>query len=76
MDRVILFCLGFIFGVLQISPLKNKSRPEISESKLGSKEIRIFGFDVVFSFPGGFLFCVVAPLDFQELDASSSGSAV
>jgi hypothetical protein len=30
---------------------------------------------VIFSFPSGFIFCVITPLNFQKLDASgSSGS--
>ena len=31
--------------------------------------------DVIFALPGSFLFCVVAPLDLEKLDASGPGSS-
>ena len=30
---------------------------------------------MIFAFPGSFLFCVVAPLNLEKLDASGSGSS-
>ena len=56
-------------GVTDLPPYKNLV-PEIP--KLGFKEIRKLGSKVVFTFPGGFCFSVVAPLDLEVLDGAAS----
>jgi hypothetical protein len=42
---------------------------------LGLEEIGKLRPDVIFAFPGSFLFYVVAPLNLEKLDASGSGSS-
>ena len=42
---------------------------------LGFEEIGKLRRDVIFALPGSFLFCVVAPLNLEKLDASGSGSS-
>ena len=42
---------------------------------LGFEEIGKLRPDVIFALPGSFLFCVVAPLNLEKLDASGSGSS-
>ena len=56
-------------GVTDLPPLK-ESHPEIP--KLGFKEIWKLGSKVVFTFPGGFCFSVVGPLDLEVLDGAAS----
>ena len=71
--KIDLFSIN-IFGVLQTFPPYKRSRPEIWR-KLGTKEIGEFSPNVIFSLPSGFLFGMVAPLNFQKLDTSgASGS--
>jgi hypothetical protein len=63
-----------IFGLLQSSPLKKNLILEIH--KLRTKEIGKFSLEIVFSYPSGFIFSVVAPLNLQKLDTLSSGGSV
>src|SRR3954465_13069435 len=42
---------------------------------IGFEEIGELCPDVIFALPGSFLFCVVAPLNLEKLDASGSGSS-
>ena len=40
---------------------------------LGAKEVWEFASKIIFTFPGCFLFRMISPLDFVELDRTSSG---
>ena len=62
-----------IQGVTNLSPLK-ESRPR--DSGLVSKEFRVFGFQIIFSFPGCFFFGVVTPSDFAHSDGMSPCDSV
>ncbi len=66
------------FGMLQTFPLKQNLVPRFEKGRkdyLGFEEIGKLRPDVIFAFRGSFLFCVVAPLNFDKLDASGSGSS-
>jgi hypothetical protein len=62
-----------IQGVTNLSPLK-ESRPR--DSGLVSKEFGVFGFQIIFSFPGCFFLRVVTPPDFAHSDGVSPGDPV
>ena len=62
-----------IQGVTNLSPLK-ESRPEIQG--WSAKEFRVFGLQVIFSFPGCFFFGVVTPSDFAHPDGVPPGDSV
>src|SRR3954470_21616093 len=58
-------------GVTNLPHYKN-SRPEnLSGSE---KEIGVFIAKAIFAFPGGFIFRMIRPLDFEELDGLVAGS--
>ena len=61
-------------GVTDLPPPYKNLVPEIP--KLGFKEIRKLGSKVVFTFPGCFCFCVVAPLDLEVLDGVASSASL
>src|SRR4051812_39491046 len=64
--------------MLQTFPLKQNLVPIFEKGQkdyLGFEEIGKLRPDVIFTLPGSFLFCVVAPLNFEKLDASGSGSS-
>src|SRR4051812_35739612 len=64
--------------MLQTSPLKKILSQDLKKDEkdyLGFEEIGKLRPDVIFVFPGSFLFCVVAPLNIEKLDASGSGSS-
>ena len=54
---------SYIRGVTTLHHYKR-----ISSRDLGLKELRIFGTEMVFAFPGGFPVGMVRPLHFQEFD--------
>ena len=62
-----------IQGVTNLSPLK-ESRPR--DLGLVSKEFRVFGFQIIFSFPGCFFLGVVTPSHFAHSDSISSGDTI
>src|SRR3954462_1250194 len=64
--------------MLQIFPLKQNLVPIFEKGRkdyLGFEEIGKLHPDVIFALPGSFLFCVVAPLNLEKLDASGSSSS-
>src|SRR3954471_13379190 len=64
--------------MLQTSPLKQNLVLRFEKGLkdyLGLEDIGKLRPEVIFAFPGSFLFCVVAPLNLEKLDASSSGSS-
>src|SRR3954464_3050262 len=65
-------------GCYKPSPLKKNLVPRFEKGRkdyLGFEEIGKLRPDVIFALPGSFLFCVVAPLNLEKLDASGSGSS-
>src|SRR4051812_44837447 len=65
-------------GCYKPSPLKQNLVPRFEKGRkdyLGFEEIGKLRPDVIFALPGSFLFCVVAPLNFEKLDASGSGGS-
>src|SRR3954468_9260051 len=67
-----------ILGCYKPSLLKQNLVPRFEKEEkdyLGFKEIGKLRPDVIFSFPGSFLFSVVAPLNLEKLDASGSGGS-
>jgi hypothetical protein len=62
-----------IQGVTNLSPLK-ESRPR--DSRLASKELRVFGHQIIFTLPGCFFLRVVIPPDFAHSDGLPSGDSV
>src|SRR3954468_11994753 len=64
--------------MLQTFPLKQNLVPRFEKGRkdyLGFEEIGKLRPDVIFTLPSSFLFCVVAPLNLEKLDASGSGSS-
>jgi hypothetical protein len=53
-----------------------KKNPILEIHKLRTKEIGKLSLEVIFSFPSGFIFSVVTPLDLQKLDTPGSGGFV
>src|SRR4051812_419232 len=67
-----------ILGCYIPSPLKKISSRDLQKDEkdyLGFEEIGKLRPDVIFALPGSFLFCVVAPLNLEKLDASGSVSS-
>ena len=65
-------------GCYKPSPLKQNLIPRFEKGRkdyLGFEEIGKLRPDVIFALPGSFLFCVVAPLNLEKLDASGSGGS-
>jgi hypothetical protein len=62
-----------IQGVTNLSPLKD-SRPR--DSRLASKELRVFSHQIIFTLPGCFFLRVVIPSDFAHSDSLPSGDSV
>ena len=65
-------------GCYKPSPLNKISSRDLKKDEkdyLGFEEIGKLRPDVIFALPGSFLFCVVAPLNLEKLDASGSGSS-
>src|SRR3954471_23654014 len=65
-------------GCYKPSPLQQNLVPRFEKGRkdyLGFEEIGKLRTDVIFALPGSFLFCVVAPLNFEKLDASDFGSS-
>jgi hypothetical protein len=62
-----------IQGVTNLSPLK-ESRPR--DSRLASKELRVFSHQIIFTLPGCFFLRVVTPSNFAHSDGLSSGDSV
>ena len=71
--------LSLVFlGCYKPSPLKQNLVPRFEKGRkdyLGFEEIGKLRPNVIFAFPGSFLFCVVAPLNLEKRDASGSGSS-
>ena len=62
-----------IRGVTNLSPLKeSRSR----DSRLASKELRIFSHQIIFTLPSCLFFRVMAPSDFAHSDSLLSGDSV
>src|SRR3954462_4435062 len=64
--------------MLQTFPLKQNLVPIFEKGRkdyLGFEEIGKLRPNVIFALPGSFIFCVVAPLNLEKLDASGSGSS-
>ena len=59
------------WDVTDLPPLKRISSPRFL-----SEETREFSLEVIFSFPGGFFFGMVGPLDFEEFNGTSPGDSV
>jgi hypothetical protein len=62
-----------IQGVTNLSPLK-ESCPR--DSRLASKELRVFSHQIIFTLPGYFFLRVVIPSDFAHSDGLPSGDSV
>jgi hypothetical protein len=62
-----------IQGVTNLSPLK-ESRPR--DSGLASKELRVFGHQIIFTLPGCFFLRVMIPSDFAHSDGLPSSDSV
>jgi hypothetical protein len=62
-----------IQGVTNLSPLK-ESRPR--DSRLASKELRVFSHQIIFTLLGCFFLTVMIPSDFAHSDGLSSGDSV
>jgi hypothetical protein len=62
-----------IRGVTNLSPLK-ETRPR--DSRLASKELRVFSPQIIFTLPGCFFLRVVIPSDFAHSDGLPSGDSV
>jgi hypothetical protein len=62
-----------IWGITNLSPLK-ESRPR--NSRLASKELGIFGHQIVFTLPSCLFFRVMTPSDFAHSDSLPSGDSV
>src|SRR3954465_2367114 len=54
--------------MLQLSPTKQESRPEILGRRRRLKEGRILGTELILTFPSGFINRMVRPLHLAELD--------
>ena len=68
----------YFWDVTNLPPLKKISSRDLKKDEkdcLGFKETGKLRLDVIFALPGSFLFCVVAPLNFEKLDASGSGGS-
>src|SRR4051812_27603315 len=66
------------WDVTNLPPLNKISSRDLKKDEkdyLGSEEIGELRPDVIFALPGSILFCVVAPLNLEKLDASGSGSS-
>src|SRR3954467_14632753 len=65
-------------GCYKPSPLKQNLVPRFEKGRkryLRFEEIGKLCPDVIFALPGSFVFCVVAPLNLEKLDAPGSGSS-
>jgi hypothetical protein len=62
-----------IQGVTNLSPLK-ECRPR--DSRLASKELRVFSHQIIFTLPGCFFLRVVIPSDLAHSDGLPSGDSV
>jgi hypothetical protein len=62
-----------IWGVTNLSPLK-ESRPR--DSRLASKELRIFSHQIIFMLPRCLFFRVMTPSYFAHSDSLPSGDSV
>jgi hypothetical protein len=62
-----------IQGVINLSPLK-ESRPR--DSGLISKELRVFGHQIIFTLAGCFFLRVVIPFDLAHSDGLSSSDSI
>jgi hypothetical protein len=62
-----------IQGVTNLSPLK-ESRPR--DSRLASKELRVFSHQIIFTLPGCFFLRVMILSDFAHSDGLPSGDSV
>jgi hypothetical protein len=62
-----------IRGVTNLSPLK-ESRPR--DSRLASKELRIFSHQIIFTLPPCLFFRVMTPSDFAHSDSLPSGDSI
>src|SRR3954470_15829163 len=68
----------YFWDVKNLPPLNKISSRVLKKDEkyyLGFEEIGKLHPDVIFALPGSFLFCVVAPLNLEKLDASSSGGS-
>src|SRR3954470_24405522 len=54
--------------MLQLSPTKQESRPEILGRRRRLKKGRVVGMELIFTFPSGFINGMVRPLHLAELD--------
>jgi hypothetical protein len=62
-----------IRGVTNLSPLK-ESRPR--DSRLASKELKIFSHRIIFTLPSSLFFGVMTPSDFAHSDSLPLGDSV
>ena len=58
------------WDVTDLPPLKRISSPRFL-----SEETQKFTLEIIFSFSGGFLFGMVGPLDFEELNGTPTGDS-
>src|SRR3954470_25041819 len=68
----------YFWDVKNLPPLNKISSRVLKKDEkdyLGFEEIGKLRPDVIFALPGSFLFCVVAPLNLEKLDAPGSGSS-
>ena len=68
----------YFWDVTNLPPLNKISSRDFKKDEkdyLGFEEIGKLRPDVIFALPGSFLFCVVAPLNLEKLDALGSGSS-
>jgi hypothetical protein len=62
-----------IRGVTNLSPLK-ESRPR--DSRVASKELRVFSHQIIFTLPSCLFFGVMTPSDFAHYDSLPSSDSV
>jgi hypothetical protein len=62
-----------IQDVTNLSPLK-ESRPR--DSRLASKELRVFSHQIIFTLPGCFFLKVMIPSNFAHSDGLPSGDSI
>src|SRR3954469_8516730 len=68
----------YFWDVTNLPPLNKISSRDLKKDEkdyLGFEEIGKLRPNVIFALPSSFLFCVVAPLNLEKLDASGSGSS-
>src|SRR3954463_10586787 len=70
--------VSYFWDVTNLPPLSKISSQDLKKDEkdyLGFEETGKLRPDVIFALPGSFLFCVIAPLNLEKLDASGSGSS-